>query len=99
LLWILNLFGVVRCYERSAIREKKRHAADQMSAFIMESRECDLRELGKVCDELGLDSLDFVELIVALDEELEISRPRDMAEKIEMTADLLNAIEHHLLFD
>ena len=44
-------------------------------------------------DDLGADSLDTVELVMAFEEEFEIEIPDDAAEKIQTLQDAINFIE------
>ena len=46
-------------------------------------------------DDLGADSLDTVELVMALEEEFEIDIPDEEAEKIVTFQDVLNYIKSH----
>lgn len=43
-------------------------------------------------DDLGADSLDIVELVMALEEEFELEIPDDEAEKLETVSELVNYI-------
>jgi len=46
-------------------------------------------------DDLGADSLDIVELIMAFEEEFKIEIPDDAAEKIKTVQDVVNYIEEN----
>jgi acyl carrier protein len=46
-------------------------------------------------DDLGADSLDIVELIMALEEEFEIEIPDEEAEKIQSVSDVVEYIKEH----
>ncbi len=46
-------------------------------------------------DDLGADSLDIVELVMALEEEFEIEIPDDAAEKIQTVNDAIEYIVEH----
>ncbi len=46
-------------------------------------------------DDLGADSLDIVELIMALEEEFDIEIPDEDAEKISTVGDAVNYIKEH----
>ena len=47
-------------------------------------------------DDLGADSLDTVELVMALEEEFETEIPDDQAEKIETIQNAIDYIKEHL---
>ena len=46
-------------------------------------------------DDLGADSLDTVELVMALEEEFDMEIPEEEAEKITSVGDVVNYIEDH----
>ena len=46
-------------------------------------------------NDLGADSLDTVELVMALEEELDIEIPDEQAEKIKTVSDAINYIKRH----
>ena len=46
-------------------------------------------------NDLGADSLDTVELVMALEEEFDIEIPDESAEKIKTVADAINYIKEH----
>jgi acyl carrier protein len=46
-------------------------------------------------DDLGADSLDLVELIMAMEEEFDIEIPDEEAEKIQTVQDAINYIKEH----
>jgi len=50
----------------------------------------------KFIDDLGSDSLDIVELIMALEDEYGIEIPDEDAEKIETVGDAIRYIEEHM---
>ena len=49
-----------------------------------------------VVDDLGADSLDVVELVMALEEEFNLEIPDEEAEKIKSVQDILNHMESAL---
>ena len=51
----------------------------------------------KFIDDLGADSLDIVELIMALEDEYGIESPDEDAEKMETVGDAIKYIEEHLV--
>ncbi|MDD2358633.1 MAG: acyl carrier protein, partial [Thiovulaceae bacterium] len=50
-------------------------------------------EDSKFVEDLGADSLDVVELVMALEEKFDIEIPDDEAEKIQTVKDVMNYIE------
>jgi acyl carrier protein len=46
-------------------------------------------------DDLGADSLDIVELVMAMEEEFEVEIPDDEAENIKTVGDAINYINNH----
>lgn len=55
----------------------------------------DIKMESSFVDDLGADSLDIVELIMALEEEFEIEIPDEEAEKIQAVSDVVNYIKEH----
>jgi acyl carrier protein len=53
----------------------------------------EIKENSKFVEDLGADSLDVVELVMALEEKFDIEIPDDEAEKIQTVADVLAYIE------
>ncbi len=75
--------------ERDEIMEK-------VSAVIVEqlnADEADINEDASFVDDLGADSLDIVELVMALEEEFGISIPDEEAENIKTVGDAVAFIE------
>ncbi len=66
----------------------KKIVADQLSV-----NEADVQINSTFIDDLGADSLDIVELIMAFEEEFEIEIPDDAAEKIKTVKDAVDYIE------
>ena len=52
-----------------------------------------MKEDAKFVEDLGADSLDVVELVMALEEKFDIEIPDDEAEKIQTVADVVAYIE------
>ncbi len=73
--------------------------ADKVTKIIAEQLGVDAEEVkseSSFTDDLGADSLDIVELVMAFEEEFEIEIPDEDAEKIAKVADAVNYItEHH----
>jgi acyl carrier protein len=55
----------------------------------------DIKLESSFVDDLGADSLDIVELIMALEEEFEIEIPDEEAEKISLVSDVVDYIKEH----
>lgn len=75
----------------SAIQEK-------VNAIIVEqlgAKPEDVKAEASFIDDLGADSLDTVELVMALEEEFDTEIPDEEAEKIKTVQDVYNYIEAH----
>jgi acyl carrier protein len=59
------------------------------------AEEADIKMEASFIDDLGADSLDIVELIMALEEEFEIEIPDSDAEKITTVGDAVNYIKNN----
>jgi acyl carrier protein len=72
---------------------------DRVTEIIMEqlgvSRE-EIRPEASFIDDLGADSLDIVELVMAMEEEFDIEIPDEEAEKIQTIADATNYLKGQL---
>ena len=55
----------------------------------------EVKEDSKFVEDLGADSLDVVELVMALEEKFDIEIPDDEAEKIQTVKDVVDYIESH----
>ena len=69
---------------------------EKIKKVVAEQLDCDIaniKEDSKFIEELGADSLDVVELVMALEEEFDIEIPDEAAEKILTVADALKYIE------
>lgn len=69
---------------------------DKVKNIVVEQlgvSEADVQIDSTFIDELGADSLDIVELIMAFEEEFEIEIPDDAAEKIKTVRDAVDYIE------
>lgn len=60
-------------------------------------KEEDLKNDASFVDDLGADSLDTVELVMALEEEFDTEIPDEEAEKISTIQDAIDYIEAHLV--
>lgn len=72
--------------------------ADKVKELIVEQLGVEASQVtteAKFVDDLGADSLDTVELVMALEEEFSIEIPDEDAEKIASVGDAVNYIETH----
>ena len=70
--------------------------ADKVKKIVVEHlgvEEDKINESASFIDDLGADSLDTVELVMAFEEEFECEIPDDVAEKILTIGDAINYIE------
>jgi acyl carrier protein len=73
--------------------------AEKVKKMIVEQlgvNEAEVVPEAKFIDDLGADSLDIVELIMALEDEYAIEIPDEDAEKIETVGDAIRYIEEHI---
>jgi acyl carrier protein len=73
--------------------------AEKVKKMIVEQlgvNEAEVVPEAKFIDDLGADSLDIVELVMALEDEYSIEIPDEDAEKIETVGDAIRYIEEHL---
>jgi len=73
-------------------------AAEKIKAIIAEQLGVKVEEVvdtASFIDDLGADSLDTVELVMALEEEFSIEIPDEDAEKIQTIGDAVKYIEEH----
>ena len=69
---------------------------DDVKAVVVEQlnvNEGEVKPESKFVDDLGADSLDVVELVMALEEKFEIEIPEEEAEKIQTVGDVVAYIE------
>ncbi len=72
--------------------------AEKVKKMIVEQlgvNESEVVAEAKFIDDLGADSLDIVELVMALEDEYGIEIPDEDAEKIETVGDAIRYIEEH----
>jgi acyl carrier protein len=72
---------------------------DKVKAVIVDQlsvEEDDVTEEASFIDDLGADSLDIVELVMALEEEFGISIPDEQAEKIKTVGDAVDFISENI---
>ena len=73
--------------------------ADRVRAIIAEQLGVKLEEVtdsASFIEDLGADSLDTVELVMALEEEFDIEIPDDQAEKIQSVGQAVDYIKAHM---
>jgi len=71
---------------------------EKVKAIIVDQLSVDEDEVtpeASFIEDLGADSLDIVELIMALEEEFEIEVPDEDAEKLQTVADAIRYIQEH----
>jgi acyl carrier protein len=71
---------------------------DDVKEVVIEQLDCDpaeVKEDSKFIEDLGADSLDVVELVMALEEKFDIEIPDEDADKILTVADAINYIENN----
>jgi acyl carrier protein len=69
---------------------------DDIKEVVVEQLSVDIAEIkddAKFVEDLGADSLDVVELVMALEEKFDIEIPDDEAEKIATVADVVAYVE------
>ena len=70
---------------------------EKVKAVVVEQLDCnadEVKEDSKFIEDLGADSLDVVELVMALEEEFDIEIPDEDAEKIATVNDAIKFIEN-----
>lgn len=71
---------------------------DKVKSIIIEQlgvEEAEIKMESSFVDDLGADSLDIVELIMALEEEFDLEIPDEDAEKIRTVGDSVKYIQEH----
>ena len=71
---------------------------EKVKAVVVDQLDCkadEVKEDSKFIEDLGADSLDVVELVMALEEEFDIEIPDEDAESILTVVDALKYIEDH----
>jgi acyl carrier protein len=92
-----------RCVQEEPIQLKKKdesmsETADRVKKIVVEHLgvEADkVTEDASFIDDLGADSLDIVELVMAFEEEFGVEIPDDAAEKIGTVKDAITYIDEH----
>lgn len=70
---------------------------DDVKAVVVEQLNVsadEVKEESKFVEDLGADSLDVVELVMALEEKFDVEIPDDQAEKIQTVGDAVRFIEN-----
>jgi acyl carrier protein len=71
---------------------------DKVKEIIVKELEVDPKQLtpeAKFIEDLGADSLDIVELVMALEEEFGIDIPDEDADKLKTVGDAMNYLKQH----
>ena len=71
---------------------------DDVKEVVIEQLDCDpaeVKEDSKFIEDLGADSLDVVELVMAIEEKFDIEIPDEDAEKILTVSDAIKYIENN----
>jgi acyl carrier protein len=80
------------------LKGKKMALLDDVKEVVVEQLDCDpaeVKEDSKFIEDLGADSLDVVELVMALEEKFDIEIPDEDAEKILTVGDAIKYVEDH----
>jgi acyl carrier protein len=81
-----------------AAGEKLKEITEKVKQIISEQlgvEEAEVTSSASFVDDLGADSLDTVELVMALEEHFDIEIPDDAAEKIRTVQDAIDYIDKH----
>jgi acyl carrier protein len=81
-----------------AVNEKNKALVDKVKQIIAEQlgvEEDEVTPSSSFVDDLGADSLDTVELVMALEENFDLEIPDEAAEKIRTVQDAIDYIEKH----
>jgi acyl carrier protein len=81
-----------------AVNEKNKALVDKVKQIIAEQlgvEEDEVTPSSSFADDLGADSLDTVELVMALEENFDLEIPDEAAEKIRTVQDAIDYIEKH----
>jgi acyl carrier protein len=81
-----------------AAGDKQKEITEKVKQIISEQlgvEEAEVTPTASFVDDLGADSLDTVELVMALEENFDIEIPDDAAEKIRTVQDAIDYIDRH----
>jgi acyl carrier protein len=84
--------------QNNFLKGKKMALLDDVKEVVVEQLDCDpaeIKEDSKFIEDLGADSLDVVELVMALEEKFDIEIPDEDAEKILTVGDAIKYVEDH----
>ena len=90
--------GIIRRFldsTRGLKPEPHRVAVKSLIADQLGVGEDEIKPESSFIDDLGADSLDIVELVMAMEEEFEVEIPDDEAENIKTVSDAINYIKNH----
>ena len=85
-----------RFINKTLCEEKMSNTSERVKKIVVEHLGIDedkVNDSASFIDDLGADSLDTVELVMAFEEEFEIEIPDDTAEKIQTIKDAIDFIE------
>ncbi len=83
---------------RMVVNEKSKALVEKVKQIISEQlgvEEAEITPSSSFVDDLGADSLDTVELVMALEENFDLEIPDEAAEKIRTVQDAVDYIEKH----
>ncbi len=86
------------CIIQTVFKEEYKMEFEKVKEIIVDSLSCDEDEVtmeANLKEDLEADSLDAVELIMAIEEEFEIEIPDDKASKIKTVKDIVDYIEEN----
>ena len=95
LLWFLRTSDGVRLYEVNRIVQIRERVANILARALHVSKEELARRTFSV-ENLGMDSLDLVELVMELEEEFDFTIPDAEAQTIRTLGDLIDWLVRHL---
>jgi acyl carrier protein len=81
-----------------AVNDKAKELVEKVKQIISEQlgvEEAEVTPSSSFVDDLGADSLDTVELVMALEENFDLEIPDEAAEKIRTVQDAIDYIEKH----
>jgi len=88
---------VVRCANKE-VESVAAFSEDRVKEIIAKELEVEMKQLtpeAKFIEDLGADSLDIVELVMALEEDFGIDIPDEDADKLKTVGDALNYLKSH----